>query len=252
MTENSNVNDSNGGQAHFEDTLEGRLAAVRHEIAVAANAAGRDVDEITLVAVTKYHPVELLDRLYELGVRDFGENRHPESRDKANHLHERYDDARLHFIGQLQRNKARQVGRYADFIQSIDRLELVEALAKLERGAASADDLALPLSVTIQLSLDGDISRGGVPLYEAESLAEAIAATPSIRLRGVMAVAPLGADTDAAFTATREVSERIRRIVPDADIISMGMSHDFRSAISQGATHLRIGTAITGKRPAQP
>ncbi len=112
--------------------------------------------------------------------------------------------------------------------------------------------MIVPLNVTIQLSLDGDVSRGGVPLNEAESLAEAIAATPSIRLRGVMAVAPLSADAHTAFAATREVSERIRRIVPDADVISMGMSHDFRSAISQGATHLRIGTAITGKRPSQP
>lgn len=235
------------GQAHVGESLEMRLAAVRAEIAAAAREAGRDPEEISLIAVTKFHPVELLDELYALGVRDFGENRHPESRDKANHLHERYPDARLHFIGQLQRNKARQVGRYADCIQSIDRAELVEALAKLERDATAG-----PLEVAIQLSLDGDTSRGGVPLDDAESLAEAIARTPTIRLGGVMAVAPIDADTDLAFARTREMSERIRRIVPDATMISMGMSHDFRSAISQGATHLRIGTAITGKRPDQP
>lgn len=223
-----------------------RLAAVREEIAAAAHEADRNPDEITLIAVTKYHPVELLDALYTLGIRDFGENRHPESRDKANYLHERYPDARLHFIGQLQRNKARQVGRYADYIQSIDRLELVDALAKLEREPSN------PLEVAIQLSLDGDTSRGGVPLEDAEALAEAIAQTSTLHLCGVMSVAPIDADTGEAFAATRAASERIRRIVPEAEMLSMGMSHDFRSAISQGATHLRIGTAITGKRPDQP
>lgn len=233
-------------QAQPEGDLELRLASVRHEIHEAAQAAGRRVEDITLIAVTKFHPVELLDDLYALGVRDFGENRHPESRDKANYLHERYDDVRLHFVGQLQRNKARQVGRYADCIQSIDRPDLVEALAKLERWESD------PLDVAIQLSLDDDTARGGVPLSEVDALAESIVSTPTLRLCGVMAVAPIGADTDASFALAREVSERVRHIAPDATMISMGMSHDFRSAISQGATHLRIGTAITGKRPDQP
>lgn len=223
-----------------------RLAAVRGEIEQAARAAGRRAEEITLIAVTKFHPVALLDALYALGVREFGENRHPEAREKANHLHDRYSDARLHFIGQLQRNKARQVGRYADCIQSVDRVELVTALASLERDPERA------LDVAIQVSLDGDIARGGVPLVGVESLAEQIAETPVLRLRGVMAVAPLGADPEGAFARTREASERIRRIVPEATMISAGMSHDFRSAISQGATHLRIGAAITGKRPERP
>ena len=224
-------------------TLSTRLAAVRDEIAAAATAVSRDPDELTLIVVTKFHPVDLIDEFAELGVTDFGENRHPESRDKAARIHE-LGAGRLHFIGQLQRNKARQVGRYADAIHSIDRVELVDALATLEREA--------PLDVTIQLSLDGDTSRGGVLLGDAESLAERIAATGTLRLRGVMAVAPIGADTDLAFAQVRETSERIRRIVPDADWISAGMSHDFRSAISQGATHLRIGTAITGNRPTAP
>ncbi|MGO1544174.1 MAG: YggS family pyridoxal phosphate-dependent enzyme [Gulosibacter sp.] len=233
-------------QAYPNAELGMRLASTREEIAAAANAAGRNPEEITLIAVTKFHPVAVLDSLYALGVRDFGENRHPESRDKANHLHERHQDARLHFIGQLQRNKARQVGRYADCIQSIDREELVAALATLERDSQE------PLDVTIQLSLDGDTSRGGVPLADAEGLAEQIAATPTLRLRGVMAVAPISADPDAAFAEVREVSTRIQTVVPGADWISTGMSHDFRSAISQGATHLRIGAAITGLRPDRP
>nr|WP_318655806.1 YggS family pyridoxal phosphate-dependent enzyme [Gulosibacter chungangensis] len=240
------MSEDNMSQAYSGGDLAMRLAAVRQEIDDAVRAANRHPDEITLITVTKYHPVALLDALYALGVRDFGENRHPESRNKAEHLHERYPDARLHFIGQLQRNKARQVGRYADCIQSIDRIELVEALAKLEREPNA------PLEVAMQLSLDGDTARGGVPVAQAEALAEAIAATPTLRLCGVMAVAPLEANAEEAFASTREASERIRKIVPEATMLSMGMSHDFRSAISQGATHLRIGTAITGKRPDQP
>lgn len=216
-----------------------RLATVREHISAAAAAAGRTPEEITLVAVTKFHDPAIVEALYGLGVRDFGENRHPESRGKAEVAHA-HDDARLHFIGQLQRNKARQVARYADVIESIDREELVEALAKLEGEA---------VDVTIQLSIDGDTSRGGVPLGDAEALAERILATPTLRLRGVMTVAPLGMDPEAAFARARETSERIRTLAPGADWLSMGMSHDFRSAISQGATHLRIGEAITGKRP---
>lgn len=226
-------------------TLSERLAAVRDEIAAAATAVSRDPSDLTLIVVTKFHPLELIDELAALGVTEFGENRHPESRDKAARIHE-IGAGRLHFIGQLQRNKARQVGRYADVIQSIDRVELVDALATLDREDRG------PLDVTIQLSLDGDTSRGGVRLDEAEALAERVAVTGTLRLRGVMAVAPIDADTDAAFARVRDTSERIRGIVPDADWISAGMSHDFRSAISQGATHLRIGTAITGNRPTAP
>ena len=226
------------------EALASRLNRVRSEVAESAQQAGRSADELTLIVVTKYHPVELIDVLYDLGVRDFGENRHPESRNKAERVHT-HEGARLHYIGQLQRNKARQVGRYADAVHSIDRAELVEAFAKLQREQ-------LPLDVLMQLSLDGDLSRGGVPLNEAEQLAEQIAATPTLRLRGVMAVAPLGVDPEPEFARVRETSQRVRTVVADADWISMGMSHDFRSAISQGATHLRIGTAITGNRPLAP
>lgn len=229
------------------EALAGRLATVREQIAAAAEECDRDPESITLVAVTKFHDLDIIDALYELGVRDFGENRHPESRNKAARLREvAGEQARMHFIGQLQRNKARQVGRYADVIESIDRVELVDALAKLEREDGRA------VEVTIQLSLDGDTSRGGVILDEAPDLAKRMLDTDTLALRGVMAVAPIGADTDQAFAAVRETSERIREFAPEATWCSMGMSHDFRSAISQGATHLRIGTAITGMRPTAP
>lgn len=222
-----------------DEGLAHRLAAVRERISEAARDAGRSPDEITLIAVTKFHDPEIVRALYELGVREFGENRHPESRGKAEIAHEQAD-ARLHFIGQLQRNKARQVARYADVIQSIDRTELVDALAKLEDRV---------VDVTVQLSIDGDTARGGVPLDDAESLAEAILATPTLRLRGVMAVAPIEMEAERAFAHARDCAERIQQLEPEATWLSMGMSHDFHSAISQGATHLRIGEAITGKRP---
>lgn len=222
-----------------EAELAQRLAVVRDDIAQVAAAAGRDAAQITLIAVTKFHDPSIIPALYTLGVRDFGENRHPESRDKAAVAHE-LDGARLHFIGQLQRNKARQVARYADVIQSIDRDELVDALATSEHG---------PTDVTMQLSLDGDTARGGVPLAEAPALAERILATETLRLRGVMAVAPIEMEPARAFALVREASERVRTIAPAASWLSMGMSQDFREAIAAGATHLRIGTAITGKRP---
>jgi pyridoxal phosphate enzyme (YggS family) len=211
----------------------------RERIAVAAKSAGREPSELTLIAVTKFHDADIVRALHDLGVRDFGENRHPESRTKAEVAHG-LEDARLHFIGQLQRNKARQVGRYADVIESIDRADLVDALAKLEDRT---------IDVTIQLSIDGDTARGGIPLAEAPALAERILDTDSLRLRGVMTVAPIEMEPSRAFALARETSERIRTLAPEADWCSMGMSHDFDSAISQGATHLRIGEAITGKRP---
>lgn len=227
-----------------ERILAERLAGVRERIVEAARAAGRDPEDITLIAVTKFHPVDLIDRLWALGVRDFGENRHPEARDKSARVNLLGDGARLHFIGQLQRNKVRQVARYADVIQSIDRDEVVDALTGIERDR--------PLEVTVQVSLDGDPLRGGAVADDVERIAERILENGALTLRGVMGVAPLGVDPAAAFADLRAVSERVRRIDPDATWISGGMSHDFPSAISQGATHLRIGEAITGKRPVRP
>ena len=215
-----------------------RLEAVRRRIDAAAARAGRDPDDITLVAVTKFHPVEMIAALRALGVTDFGESRHPEARDKA----QAFPDATWHFIGQLQTNKARQVARYADVIQSVDRPGLVDALA-------AADS---PTRVLLQVDLSGEPGRGGVAPADAERLAERIVATGTLRLGGVMAVAPLGADPAAAFAELAGIAARVRRIEPDARWISAGMSADLEAAVAEGATHLRIGTAITGQRPVRP
>jgi PLP dependent protein len=226
-----------------EPGLEARLASVRDGIASAARAAGRSPDELTLVVVTKFHPASLVRELAALGVTDVGENRHQEAQAKAAELADL--DLTWHFVGQLQSKKARQVRRYADVVQSLDRASVVDALAP------TADDPSpRVIDGFVQVSLDptGE-SRGGVRPSEVEALVERVLATGSIRLRGVMAVAPLGVPPRPAFAALRMVSEQVRLLEPAATAISAGMSGDYAEAVAEGATHLRIGTAITGNRP---
>jgi pyridoxal phosphate enzyme (YggS family) len=216
-------------------TLAERLTEVDARIADAARANGRDPAELTRIVVTKFHPASLVRELYELGVRDVGENRHQEARAKATELADL--DLVWHFVGQLQSNKAKAVTTYARVIHSVDRESLVKALA----GDPE-------VGCFIELNLTDDPGRGGVNPDAAETLAERVASTAGLRLLGVMAVAPLESDARRAFARVRAVSESIRRIVPEATAISAGMSGDFADAIAEGATHLRIGTAITGKR----
>jgi pyridoxal phosphate enzyme (YggS family) len=215
--------------------LADRLHAVQAEVARAARAAHRDPAGITTVVVTKFQPMALIEELFELGVRDFGESRHPEARDKAAALPE----ATWHFVGQLQTNKARQVARYADVIHSVDRSELVEALAGQD------------VDVLLQVDLGGGggaPSRGGSKPGAIPALAEQVLGADGLRLKGVMTVAPLGMPVVPAFRALAMVAERVRAIAPGASWISAGMSADYAEAIAAGATHLRIGSAITGPR----
>ncbi|WP_024355701.1 YggS family pyridoxal phosphate-dependent enzyme [Leucobacter chironomi] len=218
-----------------------RLASVREGIADACRSASREPDDVTLIVVTKFHPASLVAALAELGVRDVGENRHQEAQSKAEALAEL--GLRWHFIGQLQTKKARQAARYASAIHSIDRERLVEALATAEAPQ--------PIEAFVQVNLTDDPGRGGAAPEEIERIAERVLDTPSLRLRGVMAVAPLPEEEEAAsaFARLRDYSERLRALAPDATAISAGMTHDYREAIDAGATHLRIGSAITGKRP---
>lgn len=226
-----------------------RLSAVRADIADAARSARRDPAELTTIAVTKFQPASLVRELAVLGQLDVGENRHQEAQAKAVELEGL--GLRWHFVGQLQSNKARQLRRYASFVHSVDRISLVEALAarpddgKELIGAPGRE----PLGVFVQLSLSDDLGRGGVPPAELEALAERVLAAPGLVLLGVMAVAPLGEEPARAFARLREASDGLRRLAPAANAISAGMSGDFREAIAAGATHLRIGTAITGSRP---
>ncbi|MDQ1127029.1 pyridoxal phosphate enzyme (YggS family) [Microbacterium sp. SORGH_AS 505] len=222
--------------------LRSRLADIDARISDAARSAGRDPSGITRIVVTKFHPVDLVQDLAGLGVTDVGENRQQELSAK----HEAYagDPVRWHFIGQAQTNKARAVRRDADAVHSLDRTRLADAL-----HAARADDADV-LDVLIQVNLTDDAGRGGVAPSGVAELAEHVAATcPSLRLRGVMAVAPLGEEPAPAFERLASYSAGVRMVVPDADWISAGMTGDFVEAIAAGATHLRIGSAITGPRP---
>ncbi|MBX6356919.1 MAG: YggS family pyridoxal phosphate-dependent enzyme [Micromonosporaceae bacterium] len=219
------------------------LARVRARIADACAAAGRDRGEVTLVAVTKTYPAADVLSLAELGVRDIGENRDQEAAPKAAEIAAHGVEVRWHFVGQLQRNKARSVVRYADLVHSVDSVRLAAALADaVERGRDR------PLDVLVQVSIDGDPRRGGAAGDELDRVVAAVAERPALRLRGVMAVAPLGWPAETAFARLAEVAQRVRDRHPDATVVSAGMSEDLEAAISWGATHVRIGSALLGKR----
>jgi pyridoxal phosphate enzyme (YggS family) len=220
--------------------LSASLAAVRDRIDEARRAAGR-TDEITLVVVTKFFPATDVDLLADLGVTDIGENRDQEASAKVSVLRHR-DRLRVHFIGQLQSNKAGSVARYADVVQSVDRAKVVRAL---DRAATASGRV---LDVTVQVALSETEGRGGAPVDRAPGLADLVAESGSLRLRGVMAVAPLGVDPRAAFGRLREVRDGIRRTHPEATWMSAGMSGDLEAAVAEGATHLRVGSAILGSR----
>jgi len=236
------------GGAHAPDAhpdephpgLSARWASVRAQVVDAIREADRDPDEVTTIVVTKFQPVSLLRELVDLGVRDLGESRHQEAQGKAAELDGH--GVSWHFVGQLQGKKARQVRRYASVIHSVDRPSLVDALA-------SDDEVT---RVFLQVNLTEDPARGGVPPAEAEALAEHAAAAAGIRVLGVMAVAPDDGEPRRAFERLRGISDDVRRILPEARAISAGMSGDLREALLEGATHLRIGSAITGKRPDGP
>jgi PLP dependent protein len=234
--------------------LAGRLRLVRERIAAACAAAGRDVGDTTLIAITKTWPASDVRLLYELGLADFGENRDQEAAPKAAQC------AGLpitwHFVGQLQTNKASSVARYADVIHSVDRLRLARALGTAARRHQRV------LTCLIQVSLDETAAaaggesgrpgalgaRGGAPPGEVGALAEAVAGEEGLLLGGVMAVAPMEVPAGQAFAGLAPASAAVRAVRPEATIISAGMSADLEAAVAAGATHLRIGTALLGDR----
>jgi pyridoxal phosphate enzyme (YggS family) len=207
---------------------------------VAAECAkwGRDVNDVTLVVVTKFHPVSVIEELLAAGARHFGESRHQDAAPKTDALADR--DLTWHFVGQIQSNKARAIARYASVIHSLDRDSVVDALVTSEHRVDGF----------IELNLTDDPGRGGVQTADDMlRLAERILAAGTIDLRGVMAVAPQDADPSAAFADVATMSEILRQAYPNATGISAGMSADWKQAIEHGATHLRIGSSITGNRP---
>ncbi|MFC6092431.1 MULTISPECIES: YggS family pyridoxal phosphate-dependent enzyme [Saccharothrix] len=217
------------------------LAEVRARIAKACAAVGRDADEVGLLAVTKTFPAEDVAILHDLGLAEFAENRDQEAGRKTREFAGLRPGARVRWrmVGSLQRNKARSVLGWADRIDTVDSTRLADALAK----AATE-----PVEVLLQVSIDGDAARGGHPIGDLPRLADHVARSGELILRGVMTVAPLSMSPQQAFAALYEAVTRLRDDHPDATVISAGMSGDLEDAIAHGSTCVRVGTALLGSR----
>lgn len=225
--------------------LADRLGEVQSRIANAAQQHNRAVEEITLVIVTKNHPAELAVSLLELGQSNFGENKDQEASAKAREVSQLAPQFQptWHFVGQLQSNKAKSVLNYAAVLHSLDRDSLLKELNKqLDRQDQ------MRLKVFIELNLTDDPNRGGLQPEKLSEFAEQVLASPRLDLLGVMGVASLDGPAEADFEKIAKASLQLRTISPAARFISAGMSADFEMAIGFGATHIRVGTAITGKR----
>lgn len=235
------------------EELRNRLTALEERIGHACDAAGRDPSEVTAIVVTKTWPIEDARRLVSLGVHDLGENRDQDARAKAEACSDL--DVSWHFIGQLQRNKANSVARYADYVHSVDRVALVNAL---DTGAQKA---GRQLKCFVQVSLDEepagiDASAGGVAVGHrggarpqfVPDVCAAIRASEHLELVGLMAVAPLGEDPFAAFSRLADLHGSVLKDFPEAVLLSAGMSGDLEAAIANGATHVRVGSAVLGER----
>jgi pyridoxal phosphate enzyme (YggS family) len=226
------------------------LAQVQERIRAACRGAARAREDVQLIVVTKYFPSADIEVLCQLGVTDIGESRDQEASAKIASLPpEVRQRLHVHFIGQVQSNKAGSVAAYADTVHSIDRDKLVIAL---DRAATAA---GRDIGALVQVSLDAGTgtgtgaARGGIPLDGVIALANSVAAAQHLRLRGLMAVAPQGVDPGEAFARLASVARDMRADHPRATWISAGMSADLESAVANGATHLRVGSAILGSRP---
>jgi PLP dependent protein len=222
--------------------LRQNLAAVQARIAAACDEAGRAPADVRLVAVTKTFPARDVLLLNRLGVGDFGENKDQEAAPKAAECAAAGLQARWHFVGQLQVNKAASVVTYADVVHSVDRLRLVSALGRRAVQAGREIDCL------VQVGLDQAEGRGGAPPDQVLEIAGAVSQEPGLRLAGVMAIAPLGDPPRPAYARLRDIAASVRAHFPGADAISAGMSGDLDEAIAEGATHVRIGTALLGGR----
>jgi len=221
-----------------------RYREIVDRIDLAAKASNRSSADVTLVVVTKNHLHQLVLDLLALGARDFGENRDQEAAPKAKEIAKLTTEAfRWHFVGQLQTNKVKTVLEYANFIHSLDRESLLTELQK------RTEDRADTLGVFIQVNLTEDPDRGGVRAPDLMGLAEKVVASQGLKLEGLMGVGGLQMAPEAEFEKLANLSVQLQKVAPGARGLSMGMSSDFEVAIGYGATHLRIGTAITGNRP---
>jgi PLP dependent protein len=229
----------------LQELLATNIAQVRSRIAEAVQRAGRQLDEVTLVAVSKTKPVAMVEMAFRLGVTDFGENRVQEALPKIAAF--RPQGLRWHMIGHLQSNKAGKVVNSFDCVQSVDSL----SLARLLNRHATQNNIRLP--ALLEVNVSGEESKEGMAPGELRKLARQIVALPSLDVQGLMTIAPLVDDAEEVrpvFRALRELRDQLRHEVPDCawHHLSMGMTDDYRVAIEEGATIVRIGRAIFGER----
>jgi len=223
----------------FGDTIGERIAAVRQRIEAAAARAGRDPDEVTLVAVSKLHPSAAVRAAYDAGVADFGENYAQDLAAKAALLPE----ARWHFVGRLQRNKAGVLVAVGALVHSLDSLPGAEALA---RRALRAGTVARAL---VQVELERRAAAHGVPAADLEDFITACRRIEGLELRGLMVMPAPAADPERLRPLFREAAARSRGLDPGMRALSMGMTADYEIAVEEGSTLVRVGTAIFGERP---
>ena len=221
-------------------TLADNLSAISARIASAAQAAGRDPASVQLLAVSKTKPASAIREIHAAGVCDFGENYLQEALTKQQAL----GDLPLiwHFIGPIQSNKTKAIAEHFDWVHSVDRLKIAQRLSE-QRPAGLA-----PLNICLQVNVSGEDSKSGCTPADLPALAKAVAALPNLRLRGLMAIPEPTDDRaaqEAAFATLRQLQEGLGL---GLDTLSMGMSHDLEAAIAQGATWVRIGTALFGAR----
>jgi pyridoxal phosphate enzyme (YggS family) len=213
--------------------------AIRARVDAACERAGRSPDDVTIVAVSKFHPISAIREAIAAGARDFGENY---AQELAAKQHELDGDTRWHFIGRLQRNKAKLVAGKVALVHAVDSIELAAEL-----GKRAGDH---PQAVLLAVNLANEATKGGVTAETAAALANAIAAESNVALAGLMTMPPPELDPRPLFDQLRDLRDRIADALGAAlPVLSMGMSGDFETAIACGATHVRIGTAIFGERP---
>ncbi|KUI23525.1 YggS family pyridoxal phosphate enzyme [Mycobacterium sp. GA-1285] len=230
------------------------LAAVRTRLAAAAEAAGRDVSEIELLPVTKFFPADDVIILRRLGCEAFGESREQEASNKVREIASipGVGPIRWHMVGRIQRNKSRSIAGWAYAAHSVDSAKLVDALSRAAAAALDDGRRTEPLRVFIQLSLDGDESRGGVDITRPGSVDELCAAAhaaPGLEFAGLMAIPPLDQDADAAFARVNTEYRRVQADYSQRLELSAGMSDDLEAAVKHGSTCVRVGTALLGQRP---
>jgi PLP dependent protein len=221
------------------------LAAVQQRIAQAAQAAGRDARSVELLAVSKTFPADDVRAVHAAGQRAFGENYVQEALNKIEELADLRASLEWHFIGPLQSNKTRPVAEHFDWVHSVDRLKIAQRLSE------QRPDHLPPLNVCLQVNISGEASKSGLSIPEAVEVAQAVAALPKLNLRGLMSIPEPAGDLDAQrapHRQLRELFERLRNDGLELDTLSMGMSSDLEAAVLEGATIVRVGTAIFGAR----